>query len=460
MADIGDLTLMLRWSFLPSEEAADGPACAWSTAPLRSAGSSSEETDAVISSGTIPPEFDPDHIRARSTPQDRMYHDDVTSREPMASVLANNPEIYFVPPKRRSEWGRWTFVPGSYYDTTTGAKHPAWADVDLPIETRDIDRLRSDFVRWGYCKVEGAIAPDQVAVLHDRVLEQAEGERLAGIAQRTQSGQNINCCVNKGRCFEALIQQDPSVVQGGALVEQLVDEALGPGWICTSLIAAISLRGGVPQALHQDQGIAPDSPHPLTVNLLTPLTDIDERNGGTLVIPGSHRVLADAVRSGRPVGALPPAISVDATAGTIVTIDGRLLHSTGINHTDTPRIVMLNGMQVGYLRQQENWMLSVRPDVLQRASPKLLHRMGFQATTYGQTNEGHGFGAAGRPGEAAGATVDFRHAIDRGDYVRVGELGPSSTRDELEAPFTLREVVAKARAGGKSAPLGIGGTLG
>lgn len=385
-----------------------------------------------------------------------MYHEEVTTREPMASVLANNPEIYFVPPKRSAEWGQWEYRPGAYYDTTTGAKHPDWKDVDLPIATRDIDRLRRDFVQWGYCKVDGAIAPDQVAVLRDRVLDQAEGERLAGIAQKTQSGQNINCCVNKGRCFELLIEQDPRVVQGGPVVEQLVEEALGPGWICTSLIAAISLRGGVPQALHQDQGIAPDSPHPLTVNLLTPLTDVDESNGGTLLIPGSHRVLADAVRTGQPVGTLPPAINLDAEAGTIVIIDGRLLHSTGINHTDTPRIVMLNGMQIGALRQQENWMLSVRPEVLERASAKLLHRMGFQATTAGQTNEGHGFGAAGRAGEAAGALVDFRLAADRGDYVRVGELGPSSTPDELRAPFTLREVVAKARAGGRSAPLGIG----
>ncbi|MGA9276910.1 phytanoyl-CoA dioxygenase family protein [Ilumatobacter sp.] len=387
-----------------------------------------------------------------------MYRAEVTSREPMASVLASNPEIYFVPPKRSAEWGEWEYRPGSYYDTTTGSKHPDWKDVDLPIATNDIERLRRDFVEWGYCKVDRAIAPDQVADIRERVLEQAEGERLAGIAQKTQSGQNINCCVNKGRCFEGLIEHDPTVVQRGPLVEQLVDEALGPGWICSSLIAAIAVRGGVPQALHQDQGIALDSRHPLTINLLTPITDVDEENGGTLLIPGSHRVLTDAVRAGAPVGKLGPAINLDAEAGTMVIIDGRVLHGTGINRTDTPRIVMLNAMQVGWLRQQENWMLSVRPEVIERASPKLLHRMGFQATTYGQTNEGHGFGALGAAGEAAGALVDFRLAADRGDYVRVGELGPDSTPEALAAPFTLREVVATARSGGKSAPLGIGET--
>ena len=404
----------------------------------------------------IPREFDPQLIAEQSAKERRIYHDENTSKEPMASVLANNPEIYFVPPQRRSDWGKWTFRPGSYYDTTIGAKHSYWQDYDLPKPTKDIDRLRDDLVRWGYCKVEGALSEEQVAAMRQRVLDQAEGESLAGIAQRTPSGQNINSCINKGRCFELFIEQHPDAAQGGPLVEQLVTEALGEGWICNSLIAAISLQGGVPQALHQDQGNALDSISPMMVNVLTAITDLDETTGGTLLIPGSHTVLAEALRQGKPVGKLPPAINLDAKAGTMVIIDGRVLHGTGINHTVSPRSVMLNAMQKPWLRQQENWMLSVRPEVLERASPKLLHRMGYQATTGTQTNEGHGFGARGLPDEAAGALVDFRLAADRGDYERVGQLGPQSGADELNAPYTLRDVVAKARAGGVSAPVGIG----
>ncbi|MEE3175492.1 MAG: phytanoyl-CoA dioxygenase family protein [Pseudomonadota bacterium] len=406
----------------------------------------------------LPEEFDPDHVAAKATDTPHMYAQELATRDPMRSVLAANPEIYFVPPKRSSEWGQWEYKPGSYYDTTTGAKHPYWQNKDLPVATRSLERLRSDMLNWGYCKIDGALSPDQVAVIRQRVLDQAEGERMAGIAQKTPSGQNINCCINKGRCFEGLIEHHPDTVQGGALVEQVVTEAVGPNWICTSLIAAISLKGGVPQALHQDQDIALDSRSPLTVNILTAITDIDETNGGTLVIPGSHRTLSDAVRAQQPVGKLPPAINIDAAAGTVVITDGRLLHSTGINHTDTPRIVMLNGMQHPLIRQQENWMLSVRPDVIKRASPKLLQRIGYQATNAAQTNEGHGFGATGAVDEATGAIVDFRMAADTGEYLRVGELGPNSSPEELNAPYTLREVVGKARAGGRSAPVGIGGS--
>ena len=411
-----------------------------------------------MTTSTAPDEFNTEFIKAKSAPDMQMYRAEVSTSEPMKSVLENNPEIYFVPPQRRADWGNWEFKPGSYYDTTTGAKHPYWQDHNLPQPTKDINQLRQDMVKWGYCKIEDALSAEQVDRMRVRVLEQAEGERLAGIAQKTPSGQNFNCCVNKGRCFELFIEQHPKAIQGGPLIEQLVTEALGSGWVCTSLIAAISLQGGVPQALHQDQSNALDSRSPMTVNLLTAITDVDETNGGTLLIPGSHVTLAQAVREGKPVGKLPPAINLDAKAGTVVITDGRLLHGTGINHTRQPRIVMLNGMQKPWMRQQENWMLSVSPEVLGRASAKLLHRMGFQATTGTQTNEGHGFGAKGLPGEAAGATAGFRLAADANKYLRVGELSPRSTQDQLNAAYTLREVVGAARAGGSSAPVGIGDT--
>ena len=92
-------------------------------------GSPVQKTDVMVKPGSVPQEFDPEHVRTRSAPETQMYHAQVASKEPMASVLANNPEIYFVPPKRSGEWGQWEYRPGSYYDPTTGAKHPDWQNV-------------------------------------------------------------------------------------------------------------------------------------------------------------------------------------------------------------------------------------------------------------------------------------------------------------------------------------------
>jgi len=75
----------------------------------------------------IPNEFDPVSIKAHSTPEAQMYREEVTSSEPMKSVLEDNPEIYFVEPRRSSEWGTWEFKPGSYYGHHHGAKTPLLA---------------------------------------------------------------------------------------------------------------------------------------------------------------------------------------------------------------------------------------------------------------------------------------------------------------------------------------------
>ena len=53
-----------------------------------------------------PVEFDPEFIRAQCEPDQQMYFEENHTQEPMRSVLENNPDIYFVPPKRGTEWGQ------------------------------------------------------------------------------------------------------------------------------------------------------------------------------------------------------------------------------------------------------------------------------------------------------------------------------------------------------------------
>ena len=54
---------------------------------------------------TIPKEFDPAFIAERVGCEQQIYREENFSKEPMASVLASNPEIYFVPPQRKQAWG-------------------------------------------------------------------------------------------------------------------------------------------------------------------------------------------------------------------------------------------------------------------------------------------------------------------------------------------------------------------
>ena len=128
-------------------------------------------------------------------------------------------------------------------------------------------------------------------------------------------------------------------------------------------------------------------------------------------------------------------------------MDGRLLHGTGVNHTDEWRYIMTNSNVKPWLRQQENWQLTVDPEVLANASAKLLQRMGFHSSG---------------PTEVANystpkTTRTLRLAMETGDYRRIRELRSPLPEDVKEALsiYTMKKEIdaaraAKHRANGKS----------
>ena len=69
----------------------------------------------------------------------------------------------------------------------------------------------------------------QCAHMLERLKRQAEAERECGLADMTPHFHIMWTLVNKGECFAKCIEFDPEWVQGGAMIEQLNDELLGPG---------------------------------------------------------------------------------------------------------------------------------------------------------------------------------------------------------------------------------------
>ena len=81
---------------------------------------------------------------------------------------------------------------------------------------------------------------------------------------------------------------------------------------------------------------------------------------GALLIPGGHNVLSAAVREGKPVGKLLPAINLDAQTGTMVITDGRLLRQHRYRHTKTNlKSCAQRYAKVLDASAKRNWMLSV-----------------------------------------------------------------------------------------------------
>jgi ectoine hydroxylase-related dioxygenase (phytanoyl-CoA dioxygenase family) len=387
-------------------------------------------------------EFTQEYIDKNSPDKDKLFKQFLDSQEPYTSIFKNNP--WLLPPdfKKPLESG------DHFWNTTVGRKHPYWKNKNLPKPTKEINQIRKDFKKWGYALIEEGMSKKQCKVFIDRLLEQAEGEKLANVNSLTPSGQYVHTLINKGKVFRQCIEQDIEAVQAGTLIENFLNETLGKGWICHSFLANGAEKGYYPQVLHIDQ--SPLSPWiteeaPALVNTLYIPQDVNEENGGTLIIPGSHKNIIKAGSNG-DVGKLNPAINLEASAGTIMLFDGRLLHGTGVNKTSKIRFVAAMSNVKSWMRSQENWIISVDPEIIKNASPKLLHRMGMQAVTYGGTIEGFGMGAAGKVDESRGSIKYFREAFDEGEYIRVGQLSSTSPKSDLKKNYTLRQAMKKAKS--------------
>lgn len=232
---------------------------------------------------------------------------------------------------------------------------------------------------------------------------------------------SVTTLLNKGEIFEGALNFDPVYVQAAPVLEQLLCEALGGGkcatcklqlaqisasstcfrtkfailvaadFLINSFQAIIAHQHNYPQALHQDLNGSSPFQHPEAPLMLTAmflLDDVGQENGGTLVIPGSHRIVAHTSQS-EGIAALPPPINISARAGTILLFDHRLLHGTGVNRSPHPRHVLIAGFHRTWMRTQEAWLLSAAPEVIARASPRLLQRLGFVGHTIGTVRTWH-----------------------------------------------------------------------
>jgi ectoine hydroxylase-related dioxygenase (phytanoyl-CoA dioxygenase family) len=395
-----------------------------------------------------PIEFTPEYIEAHSPREERLYTAFLESGEPYRSLHRRDFHI-----AARRGFSHDPGDPGgasdaaptldledeTLYYNTSGAAFDYWKDVDLPTPTKDIRKLRADLKQWGYCLIQDALSPEQLARMKQRTDDQAAGERKAGLAvwQGTAPVQGeplprtqfIHSLINKGRQFVQAVEHDPEGVQGGPVIEQLLNETMGPGFLMSSFIAIISSPGNSPQGLHQDQATAPFSSAaaPFTVNTMFILADTSADNGGTLVVPGSHR-LTSAAGPGEPLTEpMPPAINLTAPAGTVMMFEGRLLHGTGVNRSNATRAILVMNSVKWFMRQQEMHLMSAFPEILEHASPKLLYRLGAMT----------GFGAI-EAWNGPEFQVAQRLMIEAGAYRRVGELSPDSPIEDLAADYAWR----------------------
>jgi ectoine hydroxylase-related dioxygenase (phytanoyl-CoA dioxygenase family) len=261
---------------------------------------------------------------------------------------------------------------------------------ELPVPTTDVARAREDLERSGYCVLAEVARPDLLAAIRERVIEQAAGERKLGVGiddgvepERYISGsgrgernnRRVWTLVNKGAVFRRLLTHPD--------VNHLIGGLLGTPFLLSSIQANFVSPGDDPLPLHSDQGyvMRPWPSYPLTASVIWMIDEFTENNGATSVVPGTHidrpgndaRSAVNRARLIRQGG-----IAVRAPAGSALVFDGRVVHGTGRNTTDQARIGILTYFCRAFVRQQENFTLSVAPEVLSTLSGEVKALLGFE----------------------------------------------------------------------------------
>ena len=167
------------------------------------------------------------------------------------------------------------------------------------------------------------------------------------------------------------------------IVRALVTSVLGERYQLSSLSANISLPGSESMGMHNDlMAVLPDPwLAPYGTNLFICLDDMDEENGATRYLPGSHRFTTNDMAHDDDLARTVP---IPATAGSIVAMDGRLWHTSGANRSaDRPRRILIAFYVASFIRTQYNWAALLGDPVKRALTPSLRQLLGLDEGNMG-----------------------------------------------------------------------------
>ncbi|GAB4009957.1 phytanoyl-CoA dioxygenase family protein [Nocardioides ultimimeridianus] len=135
------------------------------------------------------------------------------------------------------------------------------------------------------------------------------------------------------------------------------------------------------QPLHRDDGVwlwrHPEGYRQARVQIMVAVTDFTAENGGTMVVPGSH--LWDDERGPKVEEAVPTEMS----AGSALIWVGGTFHGGGTNSSDSNRIGLTIGLDLGFLRQEENAYLTYPTEVVKGFDEDIQRLLGWSVCAPG-----------------------------------------------------------------------------
>jgi ectoine hydroxylase-related dioxygenase (phytanoyl-CoA dioxygenase family) len=232
------------------------------------------------------------------------------------------------------------------------------------MSTMTADDVATSLEQDGWALVENLMSADWVA---------AARSELEQILETTPYGRD-DFEGHKTRRIYALFAKTRALDAAAIhpIVLAALDRALGHYQLSAPTGIEIG-PGETAQPLHPDDAIYPLArPHQeIVVNAMWPLCDFTAENGGTVLVPGSHRWANELP------GPDSPKITIEMPAGSLLIYSGNLWHGGGANHTDRPRLGVVLHYSASWLRPVENHVLAVPQAVVRTLPERLQELLGY-----------------------------------------------------------------------------------
>ena len=232
----------------------------------------------------------------------------------------------------------------------------------IPAETTDKDLMAIE--ENGYVIIEGLYDAAEMQIIKEEALA------LLGHTGRNSfeglSTQRLYASLQKTRVFDRLVDH-PRILA-------LLDRMFEPNYLLSQCQVINILPGEAAQALHRDDLFVPISKAGVEIGAATvwAIDDFTETNGSTVVVPESHHWSGDRM-AGENESTLPAVMP----AGSVIFYPSSLWHGGGANRSSAARMVLTCQYCQPYMRQQENYSLSLSKDVVKEVSEDIRRMLGY-----------------------------------------------------------------------------------
>lgn len=254
----------------------------------------------------------------------------------------------------------------SYGQSDLGKKYKkTQSQASQHIDSTEVDRYWQQVEQNGYVIIEDVITPELLQQTKDicyPLLEKTGRNSFEGAKT-----QRIYSVIAKTMACNHFVDHP--------LAMALLDRVLSPGYLLSQLQVINILPGEAQQPMHTDDAFYPNPrPRPaLGAATIFAIDDFTEANGATAVIPGSHQwgdEMPAIENDTRQIPAVMP-------AGSMLFFLGTTWHSGGENRSDSARLCVTAQYCEPYLRQQENYSLSIPQHIVAQCTEDIKRMLGY-----------------------------------------------------------------------------------